>query len=85
MNNVNEPRNKKASRPPKASIRRDGIPAWAYQSLRLTIACEDCTHFKRSDLSCTIGYLTSHHLKAFQEVEYNRTGKVALCRFMEID
>jgi hypothetical protein len=85
MNNVNDSRHKKTSRPPKPSIRRDGIPAWAYRSLNLTMACEDCTHFKQSDSSCTIGNLTSYHLKAFQEAEYLRTGKVALCRFMEID
>jgi len=85
MSNVNGARYKKTPRPLKPSIRRDGIPAWAYLKIHQTIACEDCSHFKHSDSSCTLGNMTSYHLAEFQKAEFERTGKVALCRFMEID
>lgn len=85
MDNVNLSRYKKTPRPLRASIRRDGISPWDFQNRQHAMACEDCTHFKTSDKTCTLGNITKWHLKEFQRLEYARTGKVALCRFMEID
>lgn len=85
MNNVNLNRNKNTPKPLKGSIRRDGINPSDYLRIHHAMACEDCTHFKHSDATCTLGNVTKWHLRAFQEAEYQRTGKVAICRFMEID
>jgi len=73
------------ARPPKASIRRDPIPAWAYLYLNQPSSCEECTHFQFFTQSCTLGNDTRWHLQAFQMAEYQRSGHIAICRFMEID
>lgn len=70
---------------PRQSIRRDPVHPTDYLQLKLASSCEDCTHYKASNQSCTIGYVTKWHIKEFQDAEYARTGKMAICRFLEID
>lgn len=67
------------------SIKFDGIHPADYLKFDLRLSCEDCTHFNHEAESCTLGYVTQWHRKAFQEHSYELTGKVALCRFQEID
>lgn len=76
---------KKTAKRPRVSIRRDPVHPSDYLRYRFRSACEDCTHFKASDASCTLGYATKWHRRDFQTAEYERTGKMALCRFLEID
>ena len=78
-------KSKKTPRRLKTSIKRDAVHPADYLKYDFRSACEDCTHFKASNTSCTLGYGTSWHLEAFQAQEYERTGKMALCRFLEID
>jgi hypothetical protein len=80
------PTNKK-NRPKRigASIKKDAIDPVAYNKYKLTYACEDCSHFKLENESCTLGMPTESHLKRNQILSYNLSGKVALCRLQEID
>lgn len=69
----------------KGSIRHDVINPADYVKYQFPTSCEDCSHFKTEDQTCTIGYNTRWHLKAYQAQTYSLNGRVALCRFMEID
>lgn len=51
----------------------------------LPFSCEDCSHFDYLKQTCTLGYVTRWHRKDFQKLSYELTGKMALCRFQEID
>lgn len=76
---------KKTPKPLRTGIKRDGIHPSDYIRYLQPLSCEDCTHFKPSDESCTLGYVTKWHRRAFQKHEYELKGKMALCRFLEID
>lgn len=67
------------------SIKKDGIHPAAYNSFTLPWACEDCSHFDFQAERCTLGYNSAHHRRAQQKKDYEMSGKVALCRFQEID
>lgn len=53
--------------------------------LRLTYCCEQCTHFDDEKLQCTFGFPTKPHLRETQLAELKRSGRMAICRLMEID
>lgn len=75
--------------PTKPLVRRslilDPIHPRDYRELDVIFYCEQCSHFDPSSQSCTIGYDASKHLKKVQEQNYQLYGKVAFCRFCEID
>lgn len=88
------PRRKAEGRHPKPpptpkrlrnSIRLDAIHPRDYRIYNLPFACEDCSHFDSGGESCTLGYNSSLHRRAEQERTYRLNGKMALCRFLEID
>jgi ribosomal protein L32 len=87
------PHEKKTSPQPKvktpkrigSSIKKDVIQASDYLKYNLPMSCEECSHFKSSHETCTLGLPTEHHLKRNQEKSYLLSGKIALCRFQEID
>ena len=77
-----------SSKTPKrlnTSIKFDAIHPADYMKYDLRLSCEECTHFNYESESCTLGYVTNWHRKEFQKQSYELTGKVALCRFQEID
>ena len=76
---------KKSSKRIGWSIRKDAIHPADFLRYKLPIACEDCSHFKSSNETCTLGMPTEQHLRRNQELSYNLSGKVALCRIQEID
>jgi hypothetical protein len=79
---------KGSSKTPKrlrTSIRFDPISPSDYLRYQMPSACEDCTHFDSVSEKCTMGYDPQWHRKKFQEQSYFLTGKMALCRFLEID
>lgn len=76
---------KKTPRPLRASIKRDPIHPKDYLYLKQAISCEDCSHFNSQGENCTLGYQSRYHRRDFQNNEYEKTGKVALCRFLEVD
>jgi len=69
----------------KNTIKKDGIHPRDYLRFEHRLSSEDCSHYKWSDASCTIGYVTLWHRREIQQKDYELTGKMALCRFMEID
>lgn len=67
------------------SIKKDKVSASDYLNYDHRWSCEDCTHFNSSGESCTLGYVTSHHLKRQQTKDFELSGRMAFCRFHEID
>lgn len=67
------------------SIKKDAINPTAYNRYKQPLACEDCSHFKSENETCTLGMPTPPHLRRNQELSYNISGKIAICRLQEID
>lgn len=67
------------------SIRHDPVNPTDYMKYILPWSCEDCTHFELQKETCTLGYHTKWHRREYQKKSYELSGKVALCRFQEID
>lgn len=76
---------KKTPKRLRVSIRHDAIAAADYLKYKLPYACEDCTHFNASTALCTLGYTSHHHQRETQKKSFELSGKMALCRFLEID
>ncbi len=68
-----------------SSLKKEAINAHDYIGYNLPYSCEQCSHFKASNESCTFGLPTEAHLERNQKKSYNLGGKIALCRFQEID
>jgi len=66
-------------------IRFDAINPSDYLNFDFRFSCEDCSHFNSGAEECTLGYNSFWHRKAFQAQSYELSGKMALCRFLEID
>ncbi len=75
--------------PTKPLVRRsvilDPIHPKDFRELDIIFACEQCSHFAPESQSCAIGYDASKHLRAVQLKSYALLGRVAFCRFSEID
>lgn len=69
----------------RTSIRHDAVNASDYLTYKMPSACEDCTHFNAREESCTLGYNSEHHRREYQKKCFELSGKMALCRFLEID
>lgn len=67
------------------SIKKDVVSPSDYLKYETRWSCEDCTHFNHEKEFCTLGYVSDHHRKAEQERSYLLSGKIAFCRFHEID
>ena len=72
------------SRRPRKSIKLDAVNPGDFRRYDLIFACEQCSHFAPVAGSCTIGYRAQHR-RDDQLALYERTGKMAFCRFLEID
>ncbi len=79
-----DPRQKRRSRKPRKSIFLDRINPRDFQKFNFMFCCEQCSHFDGEKIICTMGYRAQHQ-KADQLKKYELTGKMAFCRFMEID
>jgi hypothetical protein len=69
----------------RTGIRFDSMNPGDYLKYDFRFACEDCTHFDRENETCTMGYNPQWHRKEFQKKSFELSGKMALCRFLEID
>ncbi len=69
----------------RRSLILDRVHPQNFMNMPFTYACEQCSHFDDLTLTCTIGYDASKHRKAAQLKCYELTGRMAFCRFMEID
>jgi hypothetical protein len=67
------------------SIKKDGVNPSDFLKYDFRSACEDCSHFDSLKILCTLGYNTAPHLKTQQLHDYETSGKIAQCRFLEID
>lgn len=67
------------------TMKKEVIQARDYLHYTLPFSCDECSHFKADNETCTLGLPTEHHLKRNQEKSYFLSGKMALCRFQEID
>lgn len=80
------PKSKEKSQPRlHASIRKESLHPADYLKYDTRFSCEDCSHFDSEKVVCTIGYNPIHHLKATQIHQYELSGNMAFCRFIEID
>ena len=71
--------------PVRRSLILDRVNPSDYNHLTIIHACEQCSHFAREDRSCTLGYNAANHVAERQRYTYELMGKVAFCRFEEID
>ncbi len=69
----------------RQTIRFDAMNPSDYLKYEFRFACEDCAHFDAVSEKCTLGYNSQWHRKDFQKKSYELSGKMALCRFLEID
>ena len=69
----------------KRSVIKDKIDPREFQNLNLIFCCEQCSHFDGPNEFCTIGYDASKHLKRVQMHDYYLSGRMAQCRFGEVD
>lgn len=67
------------------SIKKDGMNPTDFLKYDFRFACEECSHFDSALEYCTLGYNSAPHRKAEQTREYLATGRMAQCRFHEID
>ena len=68
-----------------ASIKKDAIKASDYLRYNLPNSCEECSHFNAANETCTLSLPTEPHLERSQKKSYLLSGKIAICRFQEID
>ena len=69
----------------RPSMRKEFIHPYDYNHFILPYACEECSHFRSENQSCTLGLNAQNHLAATQRKTYELSGHMALCRFQEID
>ncbi len=74
-----------APAPMRASIRYDGVNPVDFNKYNFAFACEHCAHFAADSKSCTFGYNVVPHLHDTQMRSYTLMGRMAFCRFLEID
>lgn len=68
-----------------ASIKKDVVNPADYLKYDIRSACEECSHFSSAQSQCTLGYNVAPHLKARQIQDMGLSGRMAQCRFHEID
>lgn len=69
----------------RQSIRLDTVNPTDYLKYDFTFACEQCSHFDLSMERCTLGYNNLNHRREQNLKTYELNGKMAFCRFLEID
>ncbi len=69
----------------KKGLILDPIHPSDFNHFDIIFTCEQCSHFQHSRQECTIGYAAKEHIRDVQLDRYQRLGRVAFCRFTEID
>lgn len=75
----------KTQGPPRKSLILDPIHPRDWRELEIIYCCEQCSHFDFQAKSCTLGYEAHLHQREAQARNYEMYGRVAFCRFCEID
>jgi hypothetical protein len=68
----------------RRTIKLDGVNPRDFAKYDVRFFCDDCSHYSASTHVCTMGYVPQHTKRA-QLALYDLTGKMAFCRFLEID
>ena len=71
------------SRRTRKSIRLDRVHPSDFFRYDFIYACEQCSHFSQSQNHCSIGF--NPHTRDEQLKLYEVTGRMAFCRYQEID
>ncbi|MCB0362745.1 MAG: hypothetical protein KDD35_08480 [Bdellovibrionales bacterium] len=69
----------------RKSIIMDPVHPSEYRLLNFTYCCEQCVHYDGDREECTFGHDSRLHQRKVQIKNYELTGRMAFCRFLEID
>ena len=69
----------------RLEVKSDPVSPRDFNQLNIIFACEQCSHFDGENISCTIGYNAKNHLKETNLKSFHQTGRMAFCRYQEID
>ncbi len=69
----------------RRSVIADRVHPRDFHKDNMMYCCEQCSHFKPSDETCTLGFPAYLHLRRHQLKKYETTGHMTFCRFLEID
>jgi hypothetical protein len=67
------------------SIIIDPIHPKDFREVNIAYCCEQCSYYSPSSQRCAMGFKVEKHQKAQQLKLYHLTGKMALCRSLEVD
>ena len=89
LEGVSDPRVKRARGdrkpgPLRRSIKLDAVHPADFRVFNCRFFCDDCSHYSFIHKVCTIGFVPQHTREEQMKI-YNITGKIAFCRFIEID
>ena len=91
QNRPPKPRGRAMMKRPRKSVKEDTIHPADYLKYVLPVNgpiggffCDVCSHYSRGQKLCTLGYKPIHTVQE-QSARYEITGRIALCRFIEID
>lgn len=76
---------KKTPKRVRQSIKLDPVNPTDFLAYNFSHSCEFCSHWNSVNGLCTLGYKNDHHLLKANLNSFELSGKMALCRFLEID
>lgn len=69
----------------RMEVKKDPVKAKDFEKLNIMHCCEQCSHFDGDRIVCTIGYNADNHLKQTNLKSFETSGRMAFCRYQEID
>jgi hypothetical protein len=76
---------KKTPKQIRQSIKLDTVNPTDFLTYTLTHSCESCSHWNQDNGLCSLGYKNDVHRLEANLKCYELNGKMAFCRFLEID
>ncbi len=75
----------KTPKRPKQSIKHDAVAAKDILKYKFMHSCEYCSHWNPKNGLCTLGYKNDSHRLEYNLHSFEISGRMSLCRFLEID
>lgn len=75
----------KLRHPYRLAAKTDPVHPRDFRELNIAFCCEQCSHFNPEGSLCTLGYATKNHKREPNLKNYELTGRISFCRYMEID
>lgn len=69
----------------KKSFKKEPINPAVFNREKIIYSCEDCSFFLSNTNTCEAGLNPNLHKKKAQKLLYERSGKLNICLFLEID